>query len=137
MNEDVQTAVIFRSEGGKFAFRIDSLLEIITRSDFTFVPGLPDCIVGVINRMGDVIPVIDLRKRLGFPTVEYSPHSCLMVIKHHSTVAAVLVDEALTSVDLENNFIELGSNSVISGIAEDADGDRVSVIDAAKFFDIK
>lgn len=137
MNEDVQTAVIFRSEGGLFAFRIDSLLEIITRSGFTYVPGLPDCIVGVINRMGDVIPVIDLRIRLGFPPIEYGPYSCLMVIEHENTTAAVRVDEALTSISLEDNFIELDNDSIIAGFAEGSDGERISIIDVEKFFSIK
>lgn len=136
MNENIQTAVIFRSEGGLFAFGIDLLLEIITRSEFTYVPGLPDCIVGVINRMGDVIPVIDLRRRLGFPPVEYGPHSCLMVIKQGSTIAAIRVDEAMTSISLEDNYIELGSDSVIAGFAMDEDGQRISVIDAEKLLNI-
>lgn len=136
MNDDVQTAVIFRSEGGLFAFRIDSVLEIITRSRFTYVPGLPDCIAGVINRMGDVIPVIDLRIRLGFPPIEYGPYSCLMVIEHDNTTAAVRVDEVLTSIDLENNYVELGNDSIIAGFAEGADGERISIIDVEKFFSI-
>lgn len=137
MNDGLQTAVTFRSEGGLFAVRIDSLLEIIARSDFTFVPGLPECMIGVINRMGDVIPVIDLRLRLGFPLIEYGPRSSLMVIEHKGTVAAIRVDEALTSVSLEDNFIELGNDSIIAGLASGANGERISVIDVGRLLSIK
>ena len=136
MNDVASSAVIFRSEGGLFAFRINELLEIITRSDYTFVPGLPNCVIGVINRMGDVIPVIDFRMRLGFPPTEYGSRSCLMVIEHDTTVAAVRVDEAVTSIDLEDNFVELGNDSIIAGLANGSNGERISVIDAQKFFDI-
>ncbi|SDA15545.1 purine-binding chemotaxis protein CheW [Ruminococcus sp. YE71] len=136
-NEKMETAVIFRSEGGLYAFRIDVLLEIITRSEFTSVPCLPDCIIGVINRMGDVIPVIDLRLRLGFPAPEeYGGRSCLMVINSRNTVAAVRVDEAVTSVSLENNFIPLDDDSVIEGITHGENGERISVIDADKLLSI-
>lgn len=137
MNEDLLTAVTFRSEGGLFAIRMDSLLEIIARSDFTFVPGLPECMIGVINRMGDVIPVIDLRLRLGFPLIEYGPRCCLMVIEHGGTVAAVRVDEALTSVSLEDNFLELGNDSIIAGLANGENGERISVLDIGKLLSIK
>ncbi len=136
-NEQAGTAVIFRSEGGLYAFRIDVLLEIITRSDFTFVPCLPDCVIGVINRMGDVIPVIDLRLRLGFPKPEeYGSRSCLMVISAHNTTAAVRVDEAVTSVSLENNFIPLDDDSVIEGICHGEHGERISVLDADKLLNV-
>ncbi len=135
--ENAGSAVIFRSEGGLFAFRIDVLLEIITRSGFTRVPCLPDCIIGVINRMGDVIPVIDLRMRLGFPVPEdYGSRCCLMVISAHNTIAAIRVDEAVTSVNLENNFIPLDDDSVIEGITHGENGERISVIDADKLLNL-
>ena len=88
--------------------------------------------------MGDVIPVIDLRLRLGFPMPEeYGSRSCLMVISARNTVAAIRVDEAVTSVSLEDNFIPLEDDSVIAGIAEGEHGERISVIDADKLLDIR
>jgi purine-binding chemotaxis protein CheW len=136
------TAVIFKSGGGLYAFDIGSLIEINSRSDVTFVPRLPDYISGVINLMGDVIPVIDFRKRLGLGDreYEYGARSCLMVILSDTDMAAVKVDEVLTSVQYaEDEFLELpDGDSVAAGYIVphgSQDGERITLIDAAKIFE--
>ena len=59
----VSSAVIFRSAGGLFAVPMQDVIEINSRTDLTPLPCLPDYILGVINLMGSVTPVIDLRRR--------------------------------------------------------------------------
>jgi purine-binding chemotaxis protein CheW len=135
------TAVIFKSGGGLFAFHISSLVEINSRTDITFVPRLPDYISGVINLMGDVIPVIDFRRRLGFPDTEYTQRSCLMVIKGETDMAAVKVDEVMTSVNYgEDEFLTLPEGGSIAAgyiVPKNKDGgtERITLIDAEKIFE--
>lgn len=134
--EKKRQAVIFRSCEERFAFFIEDITEINSRASFTKIPKLPDYISGVINLMGDVIPVIDFRKRLGFPDGEYGERSCLIVIKSEENTAAVRVDEVITSMGFEDGeFMELPEDdSIISGYITDGEG-RISVINTAKIFE--
>lgn len=133
------SAVTFRCGGELFAFRIGEVIEINTRTDYTFVPKLPKYIVGVLNLMGDVIPVVDFRRRLGFPDIEYGIRSCQIVVRHEEYVAAVRVDGVNTSIELtQDNYLSLpDSDSIISGYITDSDGGRISLINTERFFDIK
>src|SRR5271157_5690867 len=47
-----------------FGVRILVVQEIIMMSTITEIPNTPDFIEGVINLRGNIIPVLDLRKRL-------------------------------------------------------------------------
>ncbi len=60
----VQLAV-FSAGAGEYAVDIMRITEIIRPQKLTFVPKAPDFIEGVINLRGGVVPVIDIRKRLG------------------------------------------------------------------------
>ena len=53
--------------------------EIIKVMDITQVPQVPDYVLGVINLRGKVIPVIDLRRKFGFPATENTERTCVIV----------------------------------------------------------
>ena len=57
---------------GKELFGVDILMvqEIIRAAPITPVPNSPDFVEGVINLRGNILPVIDLRKRLNLLTEE-------------------------------------------------------------------
>lgn len=136
-NAGRKTAVIFRSNGEYFAFPIESIIEINSRREFTKIPRLPDYISGVISLMGDVIPVIDFRRRLGFPDAEYTDRSCLIVINSEKNTAAVRVDEVVISMTYgKDSYMEIPEGgSIIAGYIMEKDRDRISVINAAKIFE--
>ena len=54
--------------------------EIIKVMDITQVPQVPDYVLGVINLRGKVIPVIDLRRKFGFPATEHTERTCIIVV---------------------------------------------------------
>ncbi len=54
--------------------------EIIRFMPTTFVPQLPPHIRGVINLRGQVIPVLDLRMRLGMSTTACAERGCIVVL---------------------------------------------------------
>ncbi len=54
--------------------------EIIKVMDITQVPQVPPHVLGVINLRGKVIPVIDLRRKFGFPATEYTERTCIIVV---------------------------------------------------------
>jgi chemotaxis signal transduction protein len=87
--------------------------------------------------MGDVIPVIDFRRKLGFPDVQYTAHSCLMVVSDEGMTAAVRVDGVVTSIDCtDENFLPVPEgDSVISGYITAENGDRISLVNVKKLLE--
>lgn len=54
--------------------------EIIGMLDITPLPKMPNYVRGVINLRGRIIPVVDLRLRLGMRALEYGPRTCVVVL---------------------------------------------------------
>jgi len=55
--------------------------EIITMLHITTVPQMPPYVKGVINLRGKVIPVIDLRTKLGLREAEITENNCIVVVQ--------------------------------------------------------
>jgi len=80
--------ITFRLDQHHFAVPVEQVWRVAALADFTFtrVPGAPAFVEGLINLHGRVIPVIDLKKRLGLaPAVAdspgYPPKARLMIVE--------------------------------------------------------
>ena len=60
--------VVFELGDESYGVDISRVQDINRMQEITEIPHAPESVVGVINLRGRVIPVIDLRKRLVFPT---------------------------------------------------------------------
>ena len=65
----------------RYAIAILDVKEIIEVSQMTRVPMTPDYIRGVINLRGSVVPVVDLRARLGKGRSELTKRSCIVLVE--------------------------------------------------------
>jgi purine-binding chemotaxis protein CheW len=54
--------------------------EIIKVGEITEVPRSPKFLLGVISVRGAIIPVLDLRRRLGFPSVEMTRSARIVIV---------------------------------------------------------
>ena len=80
--------------------------EIIKVMDITQVPQVPDYVLGVINLRGKVIPVIDLRRKFGFPAHEYTERTCIIVADVDLSPAKVMMGIVVDSVSEVLNVAE-------------------------------
>ncbi|MCK4267860.1 MAG: chemotaxis protein CheW [Actinomycetia bacterium] len=55
--------VTFKLDEQSYGVNVDAALEVIRMVALTESPELPDHVVGVINLRGQVVPIVDLRKR--------------------------------------------------------------------------
>ena len=97
--------VIFDLAGQSYGVNIGTVREIIRMQEITQVPRTPDYVEGVINLRGKVIPVIDMRKRFGFPVVEHTKDTRIVVIDIGGADIGATVD-AVTEV------LRLGAGSI-------------------------
>lgn len=84
--------ITFCSCGQVFAADIMSIREIRGWTATTPLPNAPEFVRGVINLRGVVLPVIDLRARLGHGMTETNAKHVIVVVKISERVIGLLVD---------------------------------------------
>lgn len=71
----------FMLGGETFAIGILRVKEIIGYGGLTEVPMMPECIRGVINLRGAVVPVMDLSARFGKQTTAITKRTCIVIVE--------------------------------------------------------
>ena len=66
----LQQLVSFKLANEEFGVDIIQVQEIMRLQEITKVPQMPDFVEGVINLRGNVIPIVDLRKKFGIEVKE-------------------------------------------------------------------
>ncbi len=82
----------FLVDGDGYGIEIEYVTEIIGLQNITEVPELPDFIVGIINLRGQIIPVMDVRKRFRKESVPYDDRTCIIVIEVEEVAIGLIVD---------------------------------------------
>jgi purine-binding chemotaxis protein CheW len=82
----------FHVGGEEFALDILRVQEIIRMQELTRVPSSPDCMDGVMNLRGKIIPVITLRTRFGLDRVPHGEQTRIVVIEVKGSVLGLVVD---------------------------------------------
>jgi purine-binding chemotaxis protein CheW len=93
-NETVELLqlVSFKIENEEYGVDILDVQEINKMVQITKVPNSPDFVEGVINLRGRIIPVIDLRTRLGLPRKEQDKDSRIIVVDLERKTIGFIVD---------------------------------------------
>ncbi len=75
-----------------FAIDAVNVKEIIKLTSITTVPHLPPFLRGVINLRGTIIPVMDLKLKLGMKGTPYARNACIVVIEVSFGIMGFLID---------------------------------------------
>ena len=100
----------FALGGERFGIEILRIIEIIKLVPITKVPNTPDFVRGVINLRGTVVPVLDLRLKIGMQEKEYG-----------NKTRIVIIEEELEGVKMRVGFIVDEVDVVCDVKAEDID----------------
>ncbi len=96
----------FRIGAETFAVPISLVHEIVRVPDITAVPEAPDCVEGVINLRGKIIPVVDLRKRFGECAVASGKKNRILVAEVEGKLVGLIVDAASEVLKIPPSEIE-------------------------------
>jgi purine-binding chemotaxis protein CheW len=100
----------FTLAGEDYALPVLEVREIIQMVDVTPVPQVAAHVRGVINLRGKVIPLIDLRTRLGFPTQADTERTCVIVVEVQAgpsqALCGVIVDAVSDVLTIPAHDIE-------------------------------
>ena len=89
----------------EFAVPILSIQEIIKPIEWTKVPFTPNFVLGVFNLRGNVLPLIDLRKKFNAATAEFDDDVRFIVIKVGDELAGFVIDRLTEALRLEESSI--------------------------------
>src|SRR5512145_59575 len=93
-----------------FGVEVTRAREILDLVPVTKVPQTPDYLLGVINLRGQVVPVVDLRVKMGLPKAETTRDSCVIVMEVQVDGDALtvggLADSVREVLELRDDLIE-------------------------------
>lgn len=124
--------------GGEcFAVAAAGVAEVLRDGRVTRVPHAPEAVLGLLHLRGRIVPVIDLRRRLGFPDTTL-PGRTHLVLRVADDWYSLLVDEMVDVLEIDTDRIEHpsrpaadGSRDAVSGVLADA-GRLVHFLDPAR-----
>ena len=100
----------FRLADETFALDVANVREILESSSITKVPRTPRFMLGVINVRGNVVPVLDMRLKLGLPATKPTVDTCIIVTEINldgdTVVVGALADAVQEVFELEAGMIE-------------------------------
>ncbi|MCX7793281.1 MAG: chemotaxis protein CheW [Thermodesulfovibrionales bacterium] len=94
--------LIFTLKDEEFAIEIPRIVEILRPQKVFEMPELPDFLQGVINVRGIIIPVVDMRKRLGLPVSE---RAMIVVVNFGHDRLGLIVDEVKEIIEINDSEI--------------------------------
>lgn len=111
------TAVLtIRLGEARYAFSIEDVVEVAAMVSVTALTDKPPEWVGLVNRRGTFIPLIDLRRVEDIPSTPITPESLFVVIQHEGQLLAVLVDDVIQVESIPaDRFLDV-TDSGIRGI---------------------
>lgn len=107
----------------EYGFEILKVREIIKMLPVTSVPHTPDFVRGIVNLRGQVIPVIDFRRRFHIGGESNPESSCIIIVeandpaKQRVTVSGVMVDRLCEVVSIPHESIQPVTDAEESGHA--------------------
>jgi purine-binding chemotaxis protein CheW len=120
--EQIVTFFLAREEYGIDVRLVDQIIRV---PEITLVPRAPDFIRGVINLRGRIIPVLDLKRKLGIGSTEAARATRIVVVKLRDRLIGLLVDGAsqvqkvpLSAVEPPPDELSEIDESSIRGVAK-------------------
>jgi purine-binding chemotaxis protein CheW len=117
-DQEILQLVTFHVAREEFAVDILDVREINRMMEITRVPQAPEFVEGVINLRGQVIPVVDLRKRFGLEAEERDKNTRIVVVELGSKVVGFLVDSVSEVLRVSTSLVE-PPPALASGIEAD------------------
>lgn len=103
--EQEKQIVTFTLENEEYGIYIEKVQEINRYAGVTRVPKTPAFVEGIINLRGEVIPLIDLRKRFDLPVREKDEFTRVIIVNLENVRVGLVVD-------FVDEVLRIGSDSI-------------------------
>ena len=128
---DLSRLLCFELAGTPYALPVERVREIVRVRPVTPMPRVPQEVLGVISLRGEIVQVVDLRRRLGLAE-EPSSRTSRIVIVHggDGRVAGLLVDRVSEVMSIAEEALRPPSAEAVAVASLCVQGERfVSILD--------
>jgi purine-binding chemotaxis protein CheW len=108
--------LIFTLDGQRYALRLDNVERVIRAAAITPLPEAPEIVLGILDLQGEVIPVINLRKRFRLPERETSSADQFVVARTATLTLALVVDGTESVIDREGMEV-IAPDDILTGVS--------------------
>lgn len=105
-NDPVLQWVTFHLDSEVYGINVMQVQEVLRITEIAPVPGAPNYVLGIINLRGNVVTVIDTRRRFGLISKEPNESARIIVVEVNDNVLGMLVDSVAEVVYLHQSEIE-------------------------------
>lgn len=139
--DDTIQVIVFNLGEERYGVEISQIKEIILITQVTHIPNVPDFVEGVLNLRGQIVGIINLRKKLGKEPKKNDENTRIIVIEYGSSTIGMMVDSVsevkyLSSKNIEEipRFLALKDDSkFLKGIGKLEDG-LLTLMDLKELF---
>jgi len=96
----------FRLGGEEYGIDILRVQEIRSYEEPTRIANSPSFIKGVVNLRGVIVPVVDLRIKLGCEKTDYNSLTVVIVLNVHGRVVGAVVDSVSDVLELSGELVK-------------------------------
>ena len=95
---DLMQYLTFELAGESFAFDVLKTREVLNTVKITPIPKTPPFMSGVINLRGNVVPVIDLRKKFNLPDKGMTIDTSIIIVEVEQDNGTIIIGALVDSV---------------------------------------
>ncbi|MDP2364835.1 MAG: chemotaxis protein CheW [Ignavibacteria bacterium] len=139
-NDDNKKIVLFSLDEPRYALYLSVVERVVRAVEITPLPKAPEIVPGVINFHGEIITVIDMRRRFNLSAREIKLEDQLIVARTSKRLVALVVDSVIGIRELNHNQIVNAEQAFpftdyLSGAAK-IEGNLILITDLDKFLSL-
>ncbi len=98
--------LVFKADSREYALPVRDVVEVVRMVVITPLPEAPSWVDGVLNFRGRVIPVLNLRARLGIPRREPDLSTPIVITEAKSGLFGLVADELVEVLPLSTDQVD-------------------------------
>lgn len=128
--------------GIEYGIEIELVQEIIVMQEISPIPSAKPFLKGVINIRGTIVPVIDLRIKMGLPPCEYNELSCIVVVMAAGEKIGIIAEGVQDVIQLDPSQLQdspginRSDKCCISTRIANIDGTAKQILDLNRVLDL-
>lgn len=98
--------VTFFLSGRQYGVEIGNMQGIENFANMTHTPDMPECLQGIVVIRNELIPVVDIRRRMTLPVMENTKENKFVLLRSSKGKLAIVVDEVAQIAKAEDQEIQ-------------------------------
>jgi len=97
---------VFGLEDQRYALALAAVLKVIRAVELTYLPDAPDNLVGLLNMGGEILPVLNIRRRFSLAHRDVEIDDRIVICKAGERTVAFITDMVVGVVELTSEEVD-------------------------------